>query len=139
MLIDEIKRENVNAIKQRDHVKKGIMSIIINKYMILSSDKNHVENKPTDNEVISIIQKTIKELEEEKQGYLSVNNTQKVDDIQYQINIISTFLPKMLTDGEILKIIDSLEDKSLHSVMKYFKIHYAGRVDMKKVSELIKK
>ena len=41
MLIDEIKRENVNAIKQRDHVKKGIMSIIINKYMILSSDKNH--------------------------------------------------------------------------------------------------
>lgn len=139
MLIDEIKRENVNAIKQRDHVKKGIMSIIINKYMILSSDKSHVENKPTDNEVISIIQKTIKELEEEKQGYLSVNNTQKVDDIQYQINIISTFLPKMLTDGEILKIIDSLEDKSLPSVMKYFKIHYAGRVDMKKVSELIKK
>ena len=46
------------------------------------------------------------------------------------------FLPKMLTEEEIKKIIDSLEDKSMPNIMKYFKTNYAGKCDMSIVSRL---
>ena len=39
MLIDEIKKANVEAMKARDNTAKGIYSIIMNKYMLLSIEK----------------------------------------------------------------------------------------------------
>ena len=45
----------------------------------------------------------------------------------------------MLEENEILDIINSLEDKSIPNVMKYFKINYAGKCDMSLVSKLAKK
>ena len=44
----------------------------------------------------------------------------------------------MLGDDEIKDIIAKLEDKSPPAVMKYFKLNYAGKVDMKKVSDILK-
>ena len=42
----------------------------------------------------------------------------------------------MLSEDEIRKIIASLEDKSMPSVMKHFKINYDGKVDMALVSKI---
>ena len=53
MLIDELKKENLRALKEKDQIKKGILSVVINKYMILSTDKNHLESKVTDEEVLN--------------------------------------------------------------------------------------
>ena len=55
MLIDELKKENLRALKEKDQIKKGILSVVINKYMILSTDKNHLESKVTDEEVLKTV------------------------------------------------------------------------------------
>ena len=47
-------------------------------------------------------------------------------------------MPKLLTAEEIKAIIDSLEDKSMPSVMKHFKANYNGKCDMKMVSDIAK-
>ena len=44
----------------------------------------------------------------------------------------------MLSDEEIKKIIEGLEDKTTPSVMKYFKANYAGKVDMRAVGNVLK-
>lgn len=54
------------------------------------------------------------------------------------IEIIDSYLPKMLSDEEIKNIIASLDDKSTPAVMKHFKTNYASQVDMKKVSDALK-
>ena len=40
MLIDDIKKASVEAMKARDSIAKGIYSIIVNKYMLLNIEKN---------------------------------------------------------------------------------------------------
>lgn len=138
MLIDELKKENLRALKEKDQIKKGILSVVINKYMILSTDKNHLESKVTDEEVLKLISKTLKELNEEKEGYIKTNNLSRVSDIEHQIDVLQAFLPKMMEESEIRKIISEIPDKSTPTVMKYFKQNYSGKVDLSLVSKILK-
>lgn len=138
MLIDEIKKANVEAMKARDNTAKGIYSIIMNKYMLLSIEKKQKGEEATDVDLITIISKTLKELTEEKESYLKVNNLEKVDAIAHQEELISKYLPKMLTEEEIRKEISTLDDKSLPNVMKHFKTNFQGKVDMGLVSKIAK-
>ena len=138
MLIDELKKENLRALKEKDQIKKGILSVVINKYMILSTDKNHLETKVTDEEVLKLISKTLKELNEEKEGYIKINNLSRVSDIEHQIDVLQAFLPKMTEESEIRKIISEIPDKSIPTVMKYFKQNYSGKVDLSLVSKILK-
>ena len=136
MLIDEIKKANVEAMKARDNTAKGIYSIIMNKYMLLSIQKKQKGEEATDVDLITIISKTLKELTEEKESYLKVNNLEKVNAIAHQEELISKYLPKVLTEEEIRKEISTLDDKSLPNVMKHFKTNFQGKVDMGLVSKI---
>lgn len=136
MLIDEIKKANVEAMKARDSVAKGIYSIIMNKYMLLNVEKRSKGDQATDNDLISIIQKTLKELADEKDNYAKVGNDSKVNDIARQAEIISSYLPKMLSEEEIKAEITRLEDKSIPSIMKHFKANFNGKVDMGLVNKI---
>ena len=136
MLIDEIKKANVEAMKARDNTAKGIYSIIMNKYMLLSIEKKQKGEEATDVDLITIISKTLKELTEKKESYLKVNNLEKVNAIAHQEELISKYLPKMLTEEEIRKEISTLDDKSLPNVMKHFKTNFQGKVDMGLVSKI---
>lgn len=136
MLINEIKKANVEAMKARDNTAKGIYSIIMNKYMLLSIEKKQKGEEATDVDLITIISKTLKELTEEKESYLKVNNLEKVNAIAHQEELISKYLPKMLTEEEIRKEISTLDDKSLPNVMKHFKTNFQGKVDMSLVSKI---
>lgn len=138
MLIDEIKKANVEAMKARDNTAKGIYSIIMNKYMLLSIEKKQKGEEATDVDLITIISKTLKELTEEKESYSKVNNLEKVNAIAHQEELISKYLPKMLTEEEIRKEISTLDDKSLPNVMKHFKTNFQGKVDMGLVSKIAK-
>jgi uncharacterized protein YqeY len=88
--------------------------------------------------MVRIIQKTIKELEEERDNYARVNNTEEVENIEYQKSLIEKYLPQMLSEEEIRAIIDTLEDKTVPSVMRHFKTNYNGKCDMKTVSNVLK-
>ena len=88
--------------------------------------------------MLAIIQKTLKELTDEKEGYLKVNNAERANAIARQEEILSAYLPKQLSEDEIRSIISSLEDKSVPSVMKHFKTNYAGQVDMSLVNSVLR-
>ena len=62
-----------------------------------------------------------------------------MEEIEKQKEVISAYLPKMLSESEIEKIISSLPDKSVPNVMKHFKTNYAGKVDMALVNAVLKK
>lgn len=136
MLIDQIKKDNVQAMKDHDSVARAIFGVVMNKVLLNSIELKKDGKEQSDNDVIQIIQKTIKELTEEKESYLKVKNETEAGNIEKQINIISKYLPKMMSEDEIKEVIDSLEDKSIPFVMKYFKANYAGKVDMSLVNKI---
>lgn len=138
MLIDTIKKENMLALKNKDENKRAVLSVIINKYMIAGYEAKAKGKELSDDDLLKIISKQVKELEEEKDSYVKVNREDSVKKIEEQINVISSYLPKLLSEEEIKSIILSLEDKSIPSVMKYFKTNYANKVDMGVVNKVLK-
>ena len=136
MLIDEIKKDNVQAMKDHDSVARAIFGVVMNKVLLSSIELKKDGKEQADSDVVQIIQKTIKELKEERENYIKVKNETEAENIEKQIEIISKYLPKMMTEEEIKLVIDSLEDKSIPSVMKHFKANYAGKVDMSLVNKI---
>lgn len=136
MLIDELKKASMEALKSKNKNVRAILSVVINKYNLARIELSTKGKEIADADLLGIIQKTIKELEDERAGYLSVNNTQRVEEIDEQMKTIQSYLPKMLTEEEIKNEILSLEDRSIPSVMKHFKENFAGKVDMGLVNRI---
>ena len=95
MIIDEIKRANVEAMKNKDANLRSIYSIIINKYMQLEINSRTSGKEVTDTDMVNMIVKTIKELEEEKENYRKVGNEEEVRNIEAQKQALSGYLPEM--------------------------------------------
>ena len=106
--------------------------------MLLNVENKAKGKETTDADVISILQKSVKELEEEKNMFVKAARQDKIDEMNIQINAVKKYLPEMMSEDEIRKIISGLEDKSVKSVMAYFKKNYAGKVEMAKVSQVLR-
>ena len=138
MLLQEIKKANMEALKTKDSNARAIYSVLINKCMLLEINKREKGEELEDADVVSLIQKTLKELEDEISNFEKVNNASKVELLKSQFETIKVFLPKMLSEGEVKEVIEKLDDKSIPNVMKHFKTNYAGKCDMSMVSRLAK-
>lgn len=136
MLIDEIKKAKMVAMKEKDMNARAIYDIIVNKYLLASIELREKGSEITDTDMIKIIQKTIKELSDEKASFEAAGRD--VSAFIHQQEVLSKYLPKMLSEDEIKNEISKLEDKSIPSVMKHFKTNFAGKVDMGVVSKIAK-
>ena len=138
MILEQIKKDNVIAIKEKDSNARAILSILMNKALLEQVKKREKGEEVTDVDMVAILQKTAKELNDEMQNYAKVNNAEQVEVIEKQIQIVKKYLPRMLSIEEIKEIIQPMPDKSVPTVMKKFKAEYAGKVDMKDVQTVIK-
>lgn len=138
MILDEIKSANVQALKNRDQNARAVYSVVMTKAMMEIVKRREKGEEFVDVDMSQILQKTLKELSEEKENYEKANNLTQAENIEKQKEIISKFLPKLLTEQEISNIIKTQEDKSVPSIMKFFKQNYAGKVDMAKVGMVLK-
>lgn len=136
MLFDEIAKENINALKEHDKVKRSILSIVYGKFKNESINQGLNAKSLPDGDCLNIIKKTIKELDEEYDCYIKGNRLDSAEEIKKQRDIISKYLPQMMSEDEIRKIIEGLEDKKIPSVMKHFKANYNGLCDMSLVSKI---
>lgn len=136
MLIDEIKKANIEAMKERNANKRAIFSVVINKYTNANIEAKAAGKELTDADMLAIIQKTIKELNDEAESFTKADRQDRAAEIMQQLAYIHNYLPKQLTDDEIKAEIDKLADKSIPSVMKHFKTNFAGQVDMSVVSRI---
>ncbi len=138
MLLDDLKKEQMVALKEHDAIKRAVLENVTGKAMLVKIQKREKNEELTDTDVLQVINKVIKELDEEIVLYTSTNRTEKVNELNAQKDLIKVYLPAQLSDEEIKKEIESLQDKTIPSVMKHFKINFSGKCDMKKVSEIAK-
>lgn len=136
MLIDELKKANIEAMKNKDKDARTIISVVLSKAKLLEVENKANNKEFNDNDVLQIIQKSLKELADEKQGYIKVNNQERVESIARQEAVIKKYLPAQLSEDEIRKEIETLEDKSIPNIMKHFKTNYTCRVDMSLVNKI---
>lgn len=138
MIIDEIKKANIQAMRDKKANQRAIFSILINKHLQATISLRTSGGNVDDAEMTRILQKTVKELDEEAENYKKVGNITKHAEIMEQKAIVEKFLPSMMSEDEIKKIIISLPDKSIPSVMRYFREHYNGKCEMKTVQDVLR-
>ena len=138
MIIDEVKKANMEALKSHDDSKRTAYSMLMNKYMLAGIELKAQGKEIGDTEMIQIIQKAIKELDEELEIYKNAGREDSTNDIKVQKEALEVYLPKMMSKEEIKAEIEKLEDKTIGSVMKHFKTNFAGKCDMRDVQEVFK-
>ena len=136
MTLQDLKKAKIVAMKAHDNETVTGLNVVISLLMLQEKSGN---GTLTDNDVNAAIKKAVKELKEEREGYEKAGRQSDVDSLTKQIQAVEAYLPKQLNEEEIVAVINTLEDKSVPSVMRHFKANYAGTVDMKLVSEVLKK
>lgn len=136
MLINKLQTAYIEALKAHDDERKSILSIVINKCKMAELNARTTEMEVTDADLLNIIQKTLKELADEKSSFLEAGRLDKIPSIEFQENILQAYLPKQLDEAAIRSEIGKLEDKNLPNIMKHFKMNFSGLVDMSLVSKI---
>lgn len=140
MNIDFFKKEKVAMMKEKNKDAVSALNVVINKIMLATIEKRAKNEELSEGDVLSILQKTEKELIEEKSGFEKAGEAyaDKVASLDSQIKTVKSYLPQMMGKDEIKEIILSLADKSVPSVMRHFKANYNGKCDMKEVNEVLR-
>lgn len=138
MLFDTLKAEKIVAMKERNKEKSDTLGVVIAKAMLVKVEKRAKNEELTDADVIAVLQKAVKELEDERLGHEKLGRVEQVASLNRQIEIVKSYIPAMMSEEEIKQIILALPDKSIGAVMKTFKTEYAGKVEMKKVQDVLK-
>lgn len=139
MILEMIKKANIQAMKDKNVIARSLFSVLLNKINLLEIAKRETNENLTDADIVSILQKQAKELAEEKENYIKVGNHKTAEEIKQQEEIVQSFLPQMMTEKEIENVILTMEEKSIPAIMRKFKEEYAGKCDMRLVNQVAKK
>ena len=138
MIIDELKAANVKALKEHDKNARAILSVVLSKYKLMEIELNSCGKEMSDLDTTKLLNKIIKELNEELEGYKKVGNIEQVKAIEEQSDLIKQYLPKMMSEKEVRDEIEKLPIKNIPSIMKHFKENFEGKVDMALVNAIAK-
>lgn len=133
-LKEKINKDYIEAFKTKNTVAKNLLSVI--KGEIQTIEKNTGAENLSDEDVIKILNKTLKSL---KETLTLLSETAKISATQTELRIVESYLPTQLSVEEIQSKIDSLVAsgvKNLGMIMKEFN---SLPVDKKLVSEMVKK
>jgi len=138
MIFDDLQKANIETLKSHDKVAHEVISLVFGRAKNTAIDKGYPDRKLPDPECLQLIQKFIKELEEEKVNFEKAGRAETVEKLASQQKLLEKYLPKQLTEDEIRNEISKLEDKKIPSVMKHFKANFSGQCDMGLVSKIAK-
>ena len=134
----DLKKMKMQALKEKDAAKGNILGVLITSFQKEEIDKKAKGEEFSDADALRILNKTLKELSDEREMYASGGKEETVAEIDSQISLIKTFLPTLMSEEEIRNVIDGLDDRSVKNVMVTFKTKYAGKADMSTVSRIAK-
>ena len=142
MLKEDVRRDFTEARKAGDHKTKDALEAII--AYILKVEKSEAGHVASDAEVIDGITKEIK-AQKEVIEFATGRAPDKVAEAEGKIEILSKYLPKQLTEEEVMAIIakeDVYPDASPRTkgmIIKAVMPQIAGKFDKAKVNALVEK
>ena len=130
MLREQINADYMTAFKERDTVKKNLLSVI--KGEIQTLEKNLGLDSLPNAEVIKILNKVAKSLRE----VLITDNAKVISDVRIELDIIEAYLPKQMSDDEIRNKINELINDGAGNVAEIMRAFATLPADRKQVSQI---
>jgi len=132
--INQIKNDLDVARKDKN---KEVLEILITLFSECAIIGKNNKRETTDEEVISVIKKFIKNIDE----CISNITDDRINKYIFEKNIISKYLPQQLAAEELNLLVKELVDSGINKtglIMKEFKEKYNGQYDNKILIEIIK-
>lgn len=148
MLLNKIKADQLAARKTKNAVAANVLTTLIGEAESVGKDFNRVS---TDNEVITVIQKFVKNIEitisflekaQIKSDSDFTNIVIKRDEALKEKEILSAYLPKQLSEDELKQNINSIKEeisaspKDMGKILTLLKVRFSGQYDGKMASDL---
>ena len=102
MLYDELKKDNLYALKENNNAKRVALGIVITRATLLRAEKKAEEKELTDDDVLQIIQKVIKEINDEAEAIKNANRMEQYEELLKQKQSLEGYLPKMMSKDNLL-------------------------------------
>ena len=144
---DDINNAVKEAMKAKDERKLSTLRMV-NSTIKNADIEARGEGKPplSDEDLLGVLQKMIKQRQESVELYQKGGRADLVAQEQGEIEVISSYLPKQMTEAEIADTVALLVKetgatamKDMGRVMAAIKERYAGKLDTAKASAAVKK
>lgn len=141
-MFDKIKSDLLESMKSGDKFKLGVLRMLKSALQMEQINLNH---ELSDDEVLTVIRREVKKRNSSIIEYEKFNKLDTVEDLKHEISILEEYLPAMLSNEEIEKIIDETiaeydnpDIKSMGKIIAEVKTKTNGNADMSLVSKLVK-
>jgi len=131
-LKDRINDEIKTAMRAKDKIRLNVL-----RYLKKLFIENDTSNKPIPE--MDIIISYAKKMKDSIEHYPA--GSEQSENLKEEVNILNEFLPKALSEGDVVEIIESiindLESPNMGAVMKELTPKIKGQFDGKKASQLV--
>lgn len=140
-LLTQLRKENMQAMKDHDTVKKGVLSLVISSIALAEKEGGKVLTK---DEELTYVQRELKQTREAL-AETPASRQDLIDETNRKIAILESYLPKQMSEDEIRAAIDKIMaennlepvKKSQGVIMKSMMAQYKGKIDGKMVSKIL--
>ena len=141
MLKETLKKDEIAAMKARDKAKVNVLRLV--NAEIKAYEVNNREDISDEN-VIKIIEKSIKQNKEALEYAKQANNEEKIAEGNFAIEVLTPYLPKQLTEEEVSAMFREIitngnyTAKDMGKIMKEIMPKVNGKFDRSKINPMVK-
>ena len=142
MLKEKLLEDLKQSMKESNSIRKNVIQMVRAAILQVEKDKGI---QVTDGQIIEIIAKESKKRKDSLEDYQKSGREDLIAQINTEIEILSEYLPKQLTDEELEDIIKQIKQvnaesiKDMGKVMKEAKEQIGAKADGKRINEVVRK
>lgn len=114
MLKQKLQSDQIAALKTGDKFTLSVLRYIIAQLKYREIEK---QSELTDDEVVQVLRKHVKQLQESAQSARAANRPEVVEENEKQIEVIRKYLPAELSDDELESEIQKLADDNRDKIL----------------------
>ena len=145
-LAEKIQEDVKSALKGGDKKKLSIARYLSSelKNFLIKENLDRELSKISDDNFYNIVKTQVKQKRESLEFAEKVGDSIKVDDLNYDIDYLNSFLPKLMGEKETHQIIMDIIDKNKFTskdfgrIMGILKKDYNNKIDLNSASKLVK-
>ena len=145
-LAEKITDDVKSALKGGDKKKLSIARYLSSelKNYLIKENLDRELSKLTDENFFKIVKTQLKQKKESLEFAEKASNSEKVEELNYDIDYLQSYLPKLMNEEDTKKIIDNyIKDQDLSQsdfgkIMGYLKKEFNNQIDLTLASKLIK-
>lgn len=142
-LAEKVREDMTAAMKAQEKERLSVLRML---QTALKNEQINVGHPLSDEETLTVIRKAVKQRQDSIEQYTNASRAELADKERSEMELLKTYLPADLSDEdieaglrEIIASTGAQSKKDMGKVMKEATARFKGRVDGKKIQELVQR